>query len=579
MGRSLIYLTAQPDEKYFIWQLKIQLYNFNELGIGKKYIQVLIGVKNGSKLKKSTSEFCELYKNFANFYFYHYSVDPRITYTSNIRPQILFQHFKEHTYLENAAIFYCDSDVILRKVIPKVLATDDKIYVSNTSNYLDSKYFINKTSVEFFSYISSILDIDSQNIINNDKNCGGAQYILKNIKADFWLSIEKDSQIIFSELNNYNNLEAYKRGCMPSEYSGIQSWCADMWSVFWNLLKLDYKVSISKEMDFCWANDNESRYNQTRILHYTGSQNDEYIFKKSKFLKYEPFYNLFIDKSNLSFCSKIIVDYIDKVRIDLLERNRIDLTNTSFLIPIRIDSQSRLDNLIATVTYLSKFFNTEIIIIENDSIQKIPKELIEKHNICYEFENNSGIFNRAKINNKLIKKSLREIIALYDADVIFPVHQIVEAINMITEEDYDCSFPFDGRFLDIDPLHKRIFSKVLDPALFFYNEHFFKLAGERSVGGAIFLKRLEYIKAGSDNLRISTWGPDDKERVKRLQILDLKIGRVKGCLYHLPHERLNSNYINRDLEISYRKEYLKISSMSKQELLNYIGYDAAFNLN
>jgi hypothetical protein len=39
----MIYLSAQPDDYYFLWQLKLQLFNFNRLGIRPNNIHVLIG--------------------------------------------------------------------------------------------------------------------------------------------------------------------------------------------------------------------------------------------------------------------------------------------------------------------------------------------------------------------------------------------------------------------------------------------------------------------------------------------------------------------------------------------------------
>ena len=39
----MIYISAQPDQFYFLWQLKLQLFNFNRLGIPRQKIHVLIG--------------------------------------------------------------------------------------------------------------------------------------------------------------------------------------------------------------------------------------------------------------------------------------------------------------------------------------------------------------------------------------------------------------------------------------------------------------------------------------------------------------------------------------------------------
>jgi len=39
----MIYISAQPDSIYFIWQLEIQLRNFRTRGIERQNIHVLIG--------------------------------------------------------------------------------------------------------------------------------------------------------------------------------------------------------------------------------------------------------------------------------------------------------------------------------------------------------------------------------------------------------------------------------------------------------------------------------------------------------------------------------------------------------
>ena len=39
----MIYISAQPDEVYFLWQLELQLYNFHSVGIGNESIHILVG--------------------------------------------------------------------------------------------------------------------------------------------------------------------------------------------------------------------------------------------------------------------------------------------------------------------------------------------------------------------------------------------------------------------------------------------------------------------------------------------------------------------------------------------------------
>ena len=46
---------------------------------------------------------------------------------------------------------------------------------------------------------------------------------------------------------------------------------------------------------------------------------------------------------------------------------KIDLTNVTFMIPVRVDSLVRLENLILTVRFLSQHFSCHIIVLEADA--------------------------------------------------------------------------------------------------------------------------------------------------------------------------------------------------------------------
>ena len=55
----------------------------------------------------------------------------------------------------------------------------------------------------------------------------------------------------------------------------------------------------------------------------------------------------------------------------------INLTNTTFIIPVRIDSSDRLSNLEYVIKYLQFHFETNIIIQENSTDPQVP-EILEK---------------------------------------------------------------------------------------------------------------------------------------------------------------------------------------------------------
>ena len=48
---------------------------------------------------------------------------------------------------------------------------------------------------------------------------------------------------------------------------------------------------------------------------------------------------------------------------------RIDLTDTTFIIPVRIDSMIRLENLLMSVDSIVRYFRTRILILEASSYQ------------------------------------------------------------------------------------------------------------------------------------------------------------------------------------------------------------------
>lgn len=105
----MIFLSAQPDDFYFLWQLQLQLYNFNCLGIRPENIHVLIGYHPDRGLSREFSDFIDHCRK-ASFFTYPDN-RPSKTYLPSIRPHIIAQHFDKHPRLQKETIFYHDSDV------------------------------------------------------------------------------------------------------------------------------------------------------------------------------------------------------------------------------------------------------------------------------------------------------------------------------------------------------------------------------------------------------------------------------------------------------------------------------------
>jgi hypothetical protein len=100
-----------------------------------------------------------------------------------------------------------------------------------------------------------------------NSNSGGAQYLMKNVDWAFWEFVERDSEKLFKEITELNNIKKIN----DPKYHELQIWCADMWAVLWNGWMLGNETKVVSEMDFSWATDPISRWDETLIYHNAGA--------------------------------------------------------------------------------------------------------------------------------------------------------------------------------------------------------------------------------------------------------------------------------------------------------------------
>lgn len=571
----MIYLTAQPDEFYFTWQLELQLFNFYQLGIKPKDIHVLIGYDEKKGLRDYFKELIENNKDKASFYTYP-DLREKKNYASSLRPYLIQRHFLKYPWLEGENIFYHDSDIVFRELPDFTsLVNGDTWYVSNTRDYLDSGYLKQFLDEDTFNALCKIVGVSPVKVIENDPNCGGAQYLLKKVPSSFWNKMEKDCEAVYDFLSEFNKTKesAFQEQCgYHEEYNGIQAWCADMWCLFWNALLYKKDIKVSKELDFCWATSDISAWNRMKILHYSGAveKEDTNHFRKLNYVNFSPVFDIKLKKVIKSSASISLVNIIDQYAENMRDK-RINIEDVSFLIPVRIDSESRLENLYIVTHYLKKYFHTSILIGESDITSKIDLSLLPTSCGYYFLEDHNKLLHRTRVNNFLIRQSRTPIIVIYDTDVVLPIDQVIEATNLLRSKEVAMVAPYDGVFVSVDSLFKTMFGKLLDPILLTLNKNKFYTSVERSWGGCAFISKEKYQRAGLENEFISSWGPEDVERPKRLKNLGFKVNRIKGPLFHLPHERKeNSGYSDLGLYYQFMEEYLKICNMHKPQLEQYV---------
>ena len=262
-----------------------------------------------------------------------------------------------------------------------------------------------------------------------------------------------------------------------------------------------------------------------------------------------------------------------------------NLTDTTFIIPVKIESDDRLRNAITVCCFLLSKFDTNILIkevnsepvFENEALPQIKEFIGDISNISYYFEKESDntFFHKTRYFNELLSKCDTDVVSAYDIDVLFPVSSYLESEKMCKGE-YDLVYPFGfGTQENQVKWQKKVFASdelVSD----FLNQNFdFSIFENHSQkdraqwGHAQFFKRTSYIKGGMENENFKAWGPEDEEKHYRFPKLGYNIGRVIDWVYHLEHSRGDDSertniYFHDNLKLME-----DIRSLSEEELRNY----------
>lgn len=246
--------------------------------------------------------------------------------------------------------------------------------------------------------------------------------------------------------------------------------------------------------------------------------------------------------------------------------DRIKLNDITFLIPIRIGSESRMENVQCILFFLHSHVECHIIVLEADTSEKlnvsegITKIFIEDHN---------PVFHRTRYINQMVGKAQTPFLAVWDADVLLNPAQLLLGLELLRKDVADMVFPFEGNFYGVPQSIKEIYLQhqdrfeILEQSIdrMKLMHHF------PSVGGGFLVNKKAYVEAGMENENFSGWGPEDAERIKRWEILGYRIKRTSGVMFHLPHDRReNSWFADKNNEISLRKEFLRICKMDQVAL-------------
>ncbi len=316
---NILFVTAQPDVPYFVWQIKLYVNNFIEKGIDPNQIHVILGIVNRNT--EPSEESLEL--NNLGIKLHHFK-DERIKghYIPSIKPFLISKWLQVNAQY-GKLFFLHDADIMFNR-LPKFneMLEDDISYLSDTVGYIGYNYILDcckryelqhpkSEKGQLINEMANVVGIDVELIKKNQENSGGGQYLIKNTNSELWDKIYKDSTVLYDQMLDYQ-----KR--FPISPGEIQFWTAEMWSLLWNLWLYGHKTKITNELDFSWATDSIDIYNKRPILHMAGVTQDMRFkkFYKGEFINLDPIERLKEDPTYFDFIepNSSTIKYIDNMR-------------------------------------------------------------------------------------------------------------------------------------------------------------------------------------------------------------------------------------------------------------------------
>jgi hypothetical protein len=279
MSKKPILMFVQPIDRYFGFQIHMYIESCIEVGFDEERIHVLMYCPKGRDRNMELWNKINACYPKVKFFFYEDNGAQQLLgiYLPVLRPHVLWQHFQAFPELEKETIIYTDCDILW--VSPPDIEKfydDDVCYMSDAKSYLNVDYFNSKIKdvlpekLEEYKLrdpleeICKIVGIPKTKAIENNNNSGGVQYILKHLNGDFWKKVQDDVISIKIHLGDVN------KKFFENENKGIQSWCADLWAIMFNLWYKNLETKVVPELLFSWATDSIDRIKTCSIFHNAG---------------------------------------------------------------------------------------------------------------------------------------------------------------------------------------------------------------------------------------------------------------------------------------------------------------------
>ena len=269
---------------------------------------------------------------------------------------------------------------------------------------------------------------------------------------------------------------------------------------------------------------------------------------------------------------------------------RFDLTKTTFIIPLRIETDDRMRNIVTTLIYLTRNFDTKVIVKEVDKESVYEREvlpLLEQAlepdmlaSIHHIFEKSDEFtFHRTKILNDMLWMVDTPVVANYDSDIILPLESYINATNMIAKgwvhpdaeggEPVKIIYPYGfGDYQFQCHVGDNEVTNFINSGFNFeyFNGHMRQW--DAKYGFCQFFDTEEYKKLGGENENFIAYGYEDDERHFRFNLLS-SVGRIHEYVYHLEHGRTKNSWFNNPHCENNKKLWEQLKVKGKKSLTKY----------
>ena len=253
----------------------------------------------------------------------------------------------------------------------------------------------------------------------------------------------------------------------------------------------------------------------------------------------------------------------------------MDLT---FLIPTRIETEDRLRNVIASVSYLLKHVNARVIVKEVSHrntfrYRALPeiKKYVDTERLTHLYEeSDEPLFCKSRVLNDLIAASNTKVVANYDVDCILPVSSYRQAYELIINDQADVVYPYQcGIYQWCADFNMEIYEEfvrssrgtdVLDRR---------KRLSNSTIGWCQFVNRQKYINSYMMNENFVSWGCEDDEFYYRMNVLGNRIARIDNYVYHLEHSRTHNSWFSNPNFNNNWQLWNTIKTFDKDQLVEY----------